>query len=60
MPKNLAECSDEELAWAIHFLDGHVDDLDPAELRAFRIMRDLILGRVASKRELDADDAAAQ
>jgi hypothetical protein len=57
MPQNLAECTDEEIAWGVHFLDGHMDDLDPQELRAFRIIRQMILQRVAAKRELDADDS---
>jgi len=58
-PQNLAECTDEEIAWAVHFIDGHIDDLDPSELRGFRIIREMILGRVVAKRELDASDAGA-
>lgn len=53
---NLADLTDEELARAVHFIDGHMDSLDPQELRAFRVIRDMVLRTAEQLRAVDADD----
>ena len=53
---NIADFTDEEIAAAVHFIDGHVEDLDPQELRAWRIISEMLKGRALSHREVEAEN----
>lgn len=54
---NLTDFTDDELVRALHFIDGHMDSLDPQELRAFRLVRSMLITQAVSQRDVDADDA---
>ena len=58
MAPKIADYTDAELAGAVHFLDAHEDDLDFEEAAAWDMVKDLILGRAQSHREIEAENAA--
>lgn len=56
----LMDCTSDELAGALHMIEGHDDGLERDEYLAWREVRDMVLRVVESNRELAAEDAAQQ
>lgn len=51
----LIDFSNDELGAALHNIEGHMDGLEQPELRAFRIMRDMIMRVAEQTREIEVD-----
>lgn len=53
------DCTNDELANALHTIEGHEDCFDRDEKAAWREIKYMVLQQVANQRALDAQDAEA-
>lgn len=54
----LIDFTDEELAAALHDIEGHEDCLEPAELDGWRQVLALVLERARAHREVEAENSS--
>lgn len=54
----LAQCTDEELVEAIHFVDAHDEDLEGSRLISWIEVKHMLLELVEDRREREKEDEA--
>lgn len=52
----LIDCSNDELANALHEMEGNEDEMERSELIIWRRIKELVLYRVEIRREIDENN----
>ena len=56
MTIRLMDCTDAELAVALHFVDGHDTDLEGFRARAWIEVKAMLLGLVEERRDINQEN----